>query len=266
MSVPREKVRQIDCGGKIKLIGQDSGEDWSDRMDRWCTKVLPGLESEKLSGFVFRSRSPSCALRQSTIFSTTGKPPKKGPGFFASRAIKMFPLFPVEASERLHNPLLRENFIRRVFVFSRWQRLESKGKKIGELVDFHNRHKMIIRSHDLRGYRQLGKLFGESSVFNNEEIFDAYSSLLFKSLSLKATPKKNAEVLKHALRFIQKDLPKDDSSELLGMINAYKSGRIPLLVPITIINHYARKLDQSYLRQQYFLNPHPSELKLLNHV
>lgn len=266
MGLPREKVRQVDCAGDIRLIGRDSGEDWSDRMLKWCERVLPGLEEEGLNGFVFKSRSPSCALQRGKIVSTTKSPATRGAGFFSSKVMDMFPLLPVEASDRLHNPIIRENFIRRVFLLKRWRELGDKGKQIGHLVDFHTRHAMLIRAHDLRGYRELGKLLGESSVFNNEEIFDTYSVLLFRSLALKSTPKKNSDVLTHILNLLKKDLDNGDIQEIKTMIQAYKGGRIPLIMPVTIINHHARRLNKSYMMQQYFLNPHPAELKLLNHV
>lgn len=266
MGVPREQVRQVDCGGEIRLIGQDSAEDWSDRMTSWCKRVLPGLDEEGLDGFILKGRSPSCGLQQSKVFSTTGKPPRSNSGFFARQLMEMFPILPTESNDRLQNPILRENFIRQIFVLKRWRELIERGQQIGHLVDFHTRHKMLIRSHDLRGYRQLGKLLGESSVFNTDEIFDTYGVLLFRSLALKATPKKNSDVLMHAMGYFKRELDSGDKQELLAMILAYKSGKIPLIMPITLIKHYARKLDKPYLTQQYFFSPHPSELKLLNHA
>lgn len=266
MGIPREKIRQVDCAGEIRLIGYDSGDDLTETMTNWSDRVLPGLEEEGLCGFVLKSRSPSCALVKGKIYSTKGKPPRKGSGFFARQLMEHYPLLPVEASERLQNPILRENFIRRVFVLNRWRKLLERGTNIGNLVDFHTRHKMMIRAHDLKGYRELGKLLGESSLFNADEIFDTYGTMLFKSLSLKSTPKKNSDVLNHAMGFFKKVLDEEDKRELMALINGYKSGKLPLLIPITLINHFARKYQKPYLTQQYFLNPHPSELKLLNHV
>lgn len=266
MGIPREKIRQVDCGGTIRLIGYESGDDLTEKMTNWIDKIMPGLDEEGLCGFVIKSKSPTCAFIQGKIFSTTGKAPRKGMGFFTRLLTEHYPMLPVEAADRLQNPMLRENFIRRVFVLKRWRDLIEKGLKIGNLVDFHTRHKMMIRAHDLRGYRQLGKLLGESSVFNAEEIFDTYGIMLFRSLSLKSTPKKSADVLMHAMGYFKQQLDSGDKQELLSMINAYKSGKIPLIMPVTLLNHYARKYDKPYLTQQYFLNPHPSELKLLNHV
>ncbi|ADU62216.1 MAG: DUF523 and DUF1722 domain-containing protein [Pseudodesulfovibrio sp.] len=266
MGVPREQIRQVDCGGATRLIGYDSGEDWTDRMNVWANRILPGLDEDAICGFVLRHASPSCALMQGKLFSTKGDPPRRGSGFFAGRLMERYPLLPVETDNQLHTPLLRENFVRRIFVLKRWRELLSKGMQIGQLVDFHTRHKMLVRAHDLRGYRQLGQLLGESSIFNNAEIFATYGTLLFRSLALKATPGKNADVLMHAMGFFKKDLDSRDKQELLDMITAYKEGRVPLLIPITILNHYARKYDRPYLTQQFFLNPDPAEQKLLNHA
>ena len=60
----------------------------------------------------------------------------------------------------------------------------------------------------------------------------------------------------------------DNSSraELLSHIEDYRRGLIPLVVPLTLIRHYVRILDIEYLRDQVYLNPHPKELALRNHV
>jgi uncharacterized protein YbgA (DUF1722 family)/uncharacterized protein YbbK (DUF523 family) len=266
MSIPREKVRQVNCGGTIRLIGHESGDDWTDRMNAWADKIIPGLEEDGLCGFVFRSASPSCALMHGKVYSTKGESPKRCAGFFARRVMESLPLLPVEADERLQTPLLRENFIRRVFVLRRWRKMLAKGMQIGHLVDFHTRHKMLIRGHDLRGYRDLGHMLGECSVANVGEVFNDYGTRLFRALELKATPTKNADVLMHAMGFFKNELDALDKQELLGMITDYKQGRIPLLMPTTLLNHYAHKYNKPYLTQQFFLNPDPEELKLLNHV
>ena len=125
---------------------------------------------------------------------------------------------------------------------------------------------MLIRAHDLRGYRELGRLLGESTMQNVDEVFATYAGLLFKSLTLKTTAKKNSDVLQHAMGFFKKDLDDGDKRELLAMITNYAKGKLPLLMPVTLLNHYARKDHKPYLSQQYYLNPEPAELKLLYHA
>ncbi|WP_319584436.1 DUF523 and DUF1722 domain-containing protein [uncultured Pseudodesulfovibrio sp.] len=266
MGIPREPLRQVDCAGEIRLIGYESGKDLTDKMTKWADRVLKGLDKEGICGFVLRVHSQSCAVRKAKIHSTDGKPPSLGPGFFTRLLREHDPLLPVVSSEALQNAIQRENFIRRVFVLHRWRALMAKGVSIGNLVDFHTRHKMLIRAHDLSGYRELGHLLGGSTLHNAETIFDKYATLLFKSLTLKATPSKNRDVLSHAAGYFKKHLDAEDKRELHAMITAYAKGKMPLLVPVTLLNHYARKYRVPYLTQQYYLNPEPAELKLLNHV
>ncbi|MGL1863974.1 MAG: DUF1722 domain-containing protein [Pseudodesulfovibrio sp.] len=266
MNIPRERLRQVDCADDVRLITAQSAEDWTDRMHASNDGLLDSLGEEKLDGFILKRESTSCALSQGKIHSTSGKTPRLGPGFFTQRLMQRFPLLPLEANQRLQNPIIRENFIRRIFVYKRWCELLGKGMQIGQLVDFHTRHEMLIRAHDLNGYRQLSKLLGESSIFNNEEIFGTYGEMLFKSLMLTSTPRKNSDVLMHAMGYFKNELSSDDKSELSTMINTYKSGKTPLLVPVTMINHHARKYEKTYLQLQFFLNPNPAELKMLYHV
>ena len=66
--------------------------------------------------------------------------------------------------------------------------------------------------------------------------------------------------------YFKKQLTPDEKQELLEVFEQYRNELVPLLVPITLINHYVRKYDQPYLKQQTYLNPHPMELKLRMHV
>jgi uncharacterized protein YbgA (DUF1722 family) len=90
--------------------------------------------------------------------------------------------------------------------------------------------------------------------------------LLLEALSLKTTPKKNANVLQHILGYFKEQLSGDEKKELLEIIDQYRQLLIPLIVPVTLVDHYVRKYDQPYLQDQYYLHPHPVELQLRNHV
>lgn len=266
MNVPRERVLQEDDGDRIRLVASQSREDWTNRMDRSCERLLYDLELSHIDGFVLKRGTSSCALENGQILSPEGAQLRRGMGYFTRKMVERMPLLPLELSQRLKNPIIRENFVRRVFVYRRWRKLLQQERSLDALMEFHTRHKMLIRANDMRGYRQLGKLLGESSAFSDEEIHDTYGTLLFRTLEHNSTPSKNADVLNHALGYFKKDLDSEDKLHLLDMISSYKNGRTPLLVPMTVINHYARKYDKPYLTQQYFFNPDPQEVKMLYHV
>jgi uncharacterized protein YbgA (DUF1722 family) len=185
---------------------------------------------------------------------------------FARIFMEHFPLLPVEEEGRLHDPVLRENFIERIFVFQRWRELLAAKPNLGDLVTFHTRHKLLILAHSPNHYRELGRLVARAKEVPVQEFYATYQSRLMEALRLKTTPKKNTNVLSHLMGYFKKDLTPDEKQELLEVIDYYHQGYVPLVVPTTLINHYVRKYNQPYLKEQFYLHPHPVELQLRNHV
>jgi uncharacterized protein YbgA (DUF1722 family) len=224
------------------------------------------LEKEELCGFIFKSNSPSSGIERIRVYDENGMPAKKGVGIFARVFMDHFPLLPVEDEGRLHDPELRENFIERVFSLKRWREALARKESRGNLVDFHTRHKLLIFSHSPKHYQMMGKLVAGAKALPLRELYQQYQAILMESLQLKTTPKKNANVLQHMMGHFREQLSPDEKQELLETIDHYRQGDIPLIVPITLINHYVRKYDPPYLKKQIYLNPHPLELQLRNHV
>jgi uncharacterized protein YbgA (DUF1722 family) len=200
------------------------------------------------------------------IYNEKGMPVKKGVGMFARIFMEHFPLLPVEDEGRLHDPLLRENFVERIFTLKRWREVLVQKETRGNLVDFHTKHKLLILSHSPKHYQIMGKLVAKAKETSLKELFQQYQVLLMEALKFKTTPKKNSNVLMHMMGYFRERLSSDEKQELLEVIDFYRKVHIPLIVPVTLINHYVRKYDQPYLRQQVYLNPHPLELQLRNHV
>jgi len=200
------------------------------------------------------------------VYNENGIPVKKGVGMFARAFMAHFPLIPVEEDGRLHDPKLRENFIERIFTFKRWRDTRAERESRGNLVSFHTDHKMLILSHSPQHHRMMGKLVAQAKEISLKELYQRYQKLLMEALRLKSTPKKHVNVLTHILGYFKKQLSADEKQEMLEIVDLYRRGNVPLIVPITLINHYVRKYDQPYLKEQYYLHPHPAELQLRNHV
>jgi uncharacterized protein YbgA (DUF1722 family) len=236
-------------------------------MEAWARRRVAELEKEGLCGFVFKSDSPSSGMERVKVYGGKGvQPVRRGVGLFARIFTERFPLTPVEDEGRLHDPLLRENFIERIFVCRRWRALTAAGRKPSNLVKFHAAHKLLILSHSEKHYRELGRLVARAGTVSAAELFAGYETLLMEALRLQATPAKNANVLQHMAGYFKKQLSPDERRELQEVIADYRRGEIPLVVPVTLIRHYVRKFDEPYLRDQVYLNPHPQELKLRNHA
>ena len=266
LPVPREAMRLTGDPASPRLVTVRTKIDHTLRMKTWAEKKLRELEKENLCGFIFKSKSPSSGMERVKVYNDQGIPSHNGVGIFARAFMDRFPLYPVEEEGRLHDPVLRENFIERIFVFNRWRNLLSDGKSRGGLVDFHTRHKLLILSHSTKHYQHMGKMVAAAKKSSIDRVYEEYQQSLMDALSLKTTPKKNTNVLHHVMGFFKKDISADEKKELLEIISRYHEGYVPLVVPLTLINHYVRKYNQPYLQSQYYLNPHPVELQLRNHV
>lgn len=266
LSTPREAMRLVGGPEDYRLVTSKTGIDHTDGMRAWAKRRLSDLATMGLSGFVFKSKSPSSGLRGVKVYGTQGAAGRTGTGIFAKAFTEKFPLMPVEDDGRLHDPGLRENFVERLFVFHRWQGLMEKGKSLAGLVEFHADHKLLILSHSTQHYAELGRLVARGHGMEAEQLHADYVSLLMKGLMRLATPKKNSNVLQHIEGYFKKQLSSDEKQELLEVIDQYRLGLIPLIVPIVLLKHYVRKYGAPYLRRQHYLNPHPIELMLRNHV
>jgi len=266
LPVPREAMRLVGDPAEPYLMTINTKVDHTAGMRKWTEKKLQELENEGLCGFIFKSRSPSSGIRGVKVYQESGVILKSGSGIFGGSFVKNYPVIPAEDDGRLQNSQLRENFIERVFVYRRWLDFISDDRSLKGLVSFHTKHKLLLMSHSTEHYRRLGKLVAEAKNHKREYIFQTYITQMMEGLKLLATVKKNTNVLMHVMGYFKGDLSGEEKQELLEVITNYHQGIIPLIVPVTLLNHYVKKFDQAYLKRQYYLNPHPIELMLRNHV
>lgn len=266
LGVPREAMRLTGEPGAPRLVTRDTGIDHTDRMQRWARGRLKQLDAEGLSGFIFKSRSPSSGMERVKVHGPTGAPGAAGSGIFARAFMDAFPLMPVEDDERLRDPALRENFIERVFVCHRWRELQRGRVTMKALAGFHSRHEYLLMAHSPAHLRQLGEIVANEEKRRPKQACAEYLPLLMAGMKLKATVKKNTSVLRHMLGYLKGRLGPDEKQELREAIEAYHRGLVPLAVPVTLLRHYVRKYDEPCLSRQVYLDPHPAELMLRNHA
>ncbi len=263
---PRETFRLVGDPGTPRLVTTRSQVDHTERMTAWAEKRVQELEKENLCGFIFKSDSPSSGLERVKVYNAKGMAEKKGVGLFARAFTRHFPLIPVEEEGRLNDAKIRETFIEQIFTLRRWREITAQGRILKNLVDFHTRHKLLILSHSPIHYKQMGKYVAEAKKISIWLAYSEYERLLMEALRLKTTRKKNLNVLQHILGYFKQKLGSDEKQEMIEILDQYRSEVVPLIVPVTLMNHYVRKYDEPYLKQQVYLNPHPVALKLRNHV
>jgi uncharacterized protein YbbK (DUF523 family)/uncharacterized protein YbgA (DUF1722 family) len=266
MTVPRPAVRLVADGERIRVVDPKNGVDWTAAMEQHAVQRAGIVDEENLSGFILKSKSPSCGVERVKVYDHNDVPNAKGRGVFAEELLRRYPWLPVEEEGRLNDPVLRENFIERVFAFDRLRSVFAGEWTIGTIVDFHSSEKLLLRVHDEATYQGLGRLVANGASQPRPAFAAEYQQMFMDGMAARATVGRHANVLEHMLGYLKNtgdDQARDDARTA---IDDYRSGIVPLIVPITLFVHLARRYNIEYLLRQSYLRPHPKELMLRNHV
>jgi uncharacterized protein YbgA (DUF1722 family)/uncharacterized protein YbbK (DUF523 family) len=266
LGVPRETLRLERGAGGVQLIAGKSGKDHTASMTAYAAQRTAALRHDDLCGYVLKKDSPSCGMERVRVYGKPGMPARDGVGLFAAALMKRFPILPVEEEGRLSDPDLRENFVERVFAYRRLRSFFSSRWTVGGLVRFHTAHKLLVMAHSTEAYRTLGRIVAGAKRAPRDSLRAEYESMLMRALQRIASPARHANVMHHMLGYLHTDLDAQERSELLHLIDDFRSGLVPLVVPITMFRHYVAKFGVEYLQGQVYLEPHPKELMLRNHV
>jgi len=267
MGTPRETVDLVGDSAAPRMVGSQSGTDWTARMNRWSARRAKELAAEDLCGYIFKKNSPSCGVFRVKVYTDKGNlatPP--GRGLFAAEFAKRYPLAPIEEEGRLHNPGLRENFLERVFAYRRLKDLFRGRWKRGDVIEFHSREKYLLIAHSPQKLKELGRFTARIKDYKPAEFRDAYMKRFMEILELKGTTRKHVKALKHMVGYMRKYLSSEEQKRVLGIIEEYRQELVPLIVPMTLVRHYIEMRNVPYVNNQTYLNPHPRELMLRNHV
>jgi uncharacterized protein YbgA (DUF1722 family)/uncharacterized protein YbbK (DUF523 family) len=263
LGTPRPAMRLVAEGTGARLVVRNTGEDLTARMQRWAQQRLPGFAG--LHGFVLKKDSPSCGMERVKRYTEDGNlVAKDGSGIFAAALREAYSLLPVEEEGRLNDPVLRENFIERVFAYRRWREFVATDPGPGDLVAFHTANKMTLLSHHPQKYRELGRWVAEAG--RRRDAIEEYGTAYMDVLRHRATRSRHRNVLQHLIGHLKKMLDGDDRQELVEVIESYGSGEVPLVVPLTLLRHHFRRHGTEWVMAQTYLDPYPSELMLRNHV
>lgn len=266
MGIPREPVRLVKRGREIHMLGVKSGRDWTTVMRSWVAGRVRELTKLELSGFVLKKDSPSCGMERVKVYDKTGGSRKEGSGLFAEALMRHQTILPVEEEGRLNDPMLRESFIERIFAYQHLCSLFSKRWTVGSVVAFHTKYKLQLMAHSPQAYTRLGRLVAQVKRIPRAEFRERYKAVFMAALTEGATRSGHVNVMQHCLGYFREHLTQRARDALRGIVEDYRAELVPLVVPLTIMRHYAQVLGIEYLARQAYLEPHPKELMLSNHA
>ncbi|HDW2066014.1 TPA: DUF1722 domain-containing protein, partial [Escherichia coli] len=177
--------------------------------------------------------------------------------------MERFSWLPVEEDGRLHDPVLRENFVERVFALHELNHLYKAKLSRRELLAFHSRYKLQLLAHSQAGYKEMGPFVAAIHEWADlESYFEVYREKLMAILRKPASRKNHTNVLMHIQGYFSNCLNTRQRKELSDVILNYRAGTLPLLAPLTLLKHYLAEYPDDYLLIQNYFHPYPDELAL----
>jgi uncharacterized protein YbgA (DUF1722 family)/uncharacterized protein YbbK (DUF523 family) len=259
----------------IRLVGDPDQPEAVGTVDQEINVTRPladygrtmAAELGDICGYIFMQKSPSCGLERVKVYHANGAPVDGGgQGIYARAFCALRPDLPVEEDGRLNDPVLRENFLTRVFAYSAWQQLLQEGLSRRGLTDFHSRYKYQLMAHNPVQYKTLGNLLGNMGGTDPKELGPRYFSELMVALKKCATRRTHTNVLQHISGYLKQAISAEDKQEVQHVIGQYRQGIVPLVVPLTLLKHHFRQHPDPYIAQQVYLQPHPENLSLRNAI
>lgn len=266
LGVPREPIRLMGkLGERPRVVGtEDTSRDVTDALDRVGERFIAG--HRHLRGFILMKGSPSCGLERVKVYHFNGMPSHADSGAFVHALKEHFPELPLEEEARLNDPVLRENFITRVYAFDDWKRRVEAEPSYHALLQFHSRQKLLLMAHHVESYRELGRYLAEAHREPLDDAMAHYLRLFMAALSRRATRKTHTNALTHVLGYLKQSLDGPSRQDLLQAIEEYRLGQVNLVVPLRLLTHYVKRHGSDYIRAQTYLDPHPYELGLRNTI
>lgn len=267
MGVPRPvaQLRGGERGDRFVLRGDET--DLTEQMRAFTDARLPELAGMGLDGFVLKKDSPSCGMERVRVYGEDGSmPTRSGVGHFAQALMRDLPDLPLEEDGRLNDPALRERFIEAIFSHNRWRVLVGQGLTRGRLVAFHEAHKTLLLAHDEPLYRELGRVVASFGRVPDAEVFADYHRGFVAAFRKPATRARHVNVLEHLFGHLKRLLGPREKREIGLAIEDFRAGRVPLVVPVSLLRFLVVAHEVEYVKGQLYLEPHPREMMLRNHV
>jgi len=266
LGIPRPTIRLVGDPQRPSAVGSDdASRDVTARLETFARQQIPALAG--ICGYILKKDSPSCGMERVKVYSPKGgAAERKGIGIYARVFMERMPLIPVEEEGRLNDPVLRENFISRVFVYDRWQRMAAEGLTSAGLIAFHSNHKYLVMAHSQAAYRRLGQMLADLKGADLSAIGEMYIAELMDALKRRANRKRHCNVLQHMMGYLKRNIDGGDKAELAANIESYRRGEVPLVVPVTLFLHYFRRNPDPYMERQVYLHPYPDTLGLRNAI
>ncbi len=259
MGIPREpiEIRQKDDG--VRLVGRNSEKDWSATSLEKSEELCNLLKKERISGAIFKSKSPSCGLKQVPRFGEDGVELSSGAGLFSQYFRNTFPYLPIIQEDEVEADDLRQHWLMRVFAVHRLRLLLASPWTLEDFKAFHQREAFLLLAHNRHAAAHLEEIFVKIPATKRPEFAGTYVLGFLKIISKPPARRRIAEALRRLSACLSMTA-EDELSDLELSISRFQRREIPISRPLQLISDIADKGRIESILSQSFLNPFPKDL------
>lgn len=256
LGIPRYPIRIVLNNNKKELIQPETMKNFTKQMNDFANKYL--IKLKNIDGFILKSRSPSCGVRDVKIYPRSEKsaPIYRESGFFGGFVLSLYPNFAIEDEARLRNPAIREHFLRKLYTLCSFKEVYFSND-INKLIKFHSENKFLLLSYGQKYLKKLGQIVANNKKSRIDILLNEYKENLNLVFHTGARCSNNINVLNHTFGYVSKNLNYEEKKLFLNTIDDFREGRVSLGVPLNLIKSWILRFDIDYLRNQTFFEPYP---------
>lgn len=266
LGVPRPPIHLVGSADAVRIVDvKTHSRDYTVQIQAYAQQVLD--QAPQLCGYLLVKGSPSCGYGRVKRYSNEGRQLAADQnGVFAQALADRDPRLPLEDDGRLNDPGLRESFVTRACAYHDWKLLVLRGLTPHRLIEFYTRYKYLVMAHHVPSYKTLGPMLADAGQRDMAALADEFIDTLMAALAHRATRRSHSNVLFHLAGYLRGRITAEQRQRLGVLIEDYRTGKVPLVVPITLFRHYFADHPNAYINDQVFLNPYPDALRVRNLV
>ncbi|MEZ5573022.1 MAG: DUF523 and DUF1722 domain-containing protein [Halioglobus sp.] len=266
LGVPRPPIHLVGSEDDVRIVDvKTHQQDYTTPIRDYARQVV--ALAPMLCGYILVKGSPSCGYGRVKRYSPDGHQLAADQnGVFANALALADPLLPLEDDGRLNDPGLRESFVTRACAYHNWKTLVAQGLTAHRLIEFYTRYKYLVMAHHVPSYKILGPMLADAGRADVNVLAGQFIATLMSALTHRATRRSHSNVLSHLSGYLRKRITPEQRQRLSLLIDDYRTGKVPLIVPVTMLKHYFADYPDAYINGQVFLDPYPEALRVRNLV
>ena len=262
MPSPRESLRLILSNEEHRIVTNKTGLDMTGAMIEFSKEAASQLQEFEPDGFLLKSRSPSCGIKEVRLYSSIEKGPSlnnKSKGIYAEFMMDRFPELIFEDEGRMSNFTIREHFYTMIFTKADFRKVKA-GNSMKALVEFHGKNKYLFMAYSQTQLTVLGRLVANHKKNPVQEVLREYETNLNKLLLITPSTGKYINVMLHIFGYFSKKLSEGEKAYFLDTLENYRSQQIPQSTVMAILWSWVIRFNEPYLTPQTVFRPFPKEL------